>query len=198
MALIQAGVDALAAHPEALVAYPDWVRIDETGTVFDEVRTGDYSFVEMVLWHDCLPGPSTFFRRRLLSKVQGRDPAFRYTADFDFWLRAALFGPFVRVPHLYGCFRVHSASTRVLASPEMASEHPALLDSFYRLGSPARDRRAARRRLLQRLLYGRRCGGAGLQSSPGLFCESLETQQLEFSLAATQAASHDAHSAFRR
>ena len=134
---IQAAVDALTAHPEALVAYPDWVRIDETGTIFDEVRTSDYSFRDMVLWHDCVPGPSTFFRRSLLEKVQGRDPAFRYTGDFDFWLRAALHGPFLRIPHLYGCFREHRGSTSVAAlSPDMATEHIALMDSFFALGPP--------------------------------------------------------------
>jgi glycosyltransferase involved in cell wall biosynthesis len=135
---IQAGVDALTAHPEAVVAYPDWVRIDDTGVIFDEVRTADYSFRDMVLWHDCVPGPSTFFRRSLLDRVKGRDPAFRYTGDFDFWLRAGLEGPFVRIPHLFGCFREHRGSTTVVAlSPEMAEEHIALMDSFFALQPPA-------------------------------------------------------------
>ena len=129
---VSAGVAALQANPNAVAAYPDWLVIDEDGLIITEVRVRDYSFPDMVRLHDCIPGPSTFFRRNLLSTLGGRDLRYRYVGDYDFWLRAALQGTLVRIPGFFGCYRRHAgAITLSEQSDLMASEHVEMIENFY-------------------------------------------------------------------
>lgn len=127
-------VAALLAHPEAVVAYPDWQMIDGDGVTLQVVRTYDYHGpAEMVRRHYCLPGPGALFRRRVVDELGGRDPAFRYVGDLDFWFRAALIGPLLRVPEVLATFRSHGDSATVSQQGSaMADEHLALVEKFFR------------------------------------------------------------------
>lgn len=125
-------VEHLLARPDALVAYPDWLWIDEDGNTLQHVTTYDYDYANMVRWHYCMPGPGTFFRREVVEKLGGRDASFRYFSDLDFWLRAGLLGPFVRVPETLATFRYHlgarSASDR---GRQMAGESVRATDNLF-------------------------------------------------------------------
>jgi glycosyltransferase involved in cell wall biosynthesis len=117
---------------ELLVAYPDWEMIDATGAVVQSVTTHDYSYLDMVRWHHCIPGPGTFFRRKVIDSIGGRDTQFRYVADFDFWIRAGLFGTFARVPEKLATFRQHPDSASVSHKGKaMAEEHISLVKRLY-------------------------------------------------------------------
>lgn len=125
-------VEHLLAQPKTLVAYPDWLLIDGNGNTLRHIETYDYDYADMLRWHHCMPGPGAFFRRSVLLGLGGRDPSFRYANDFDFWLRAGLLGPFVRVPKTLATFRWHpkarSASDLGL---EMAEEHVRMADKVF-------------------------------------------------------------------
>jgi glycosyltransferase involved in cell wall biosynthesis len=127
-------VEVLNDQPDVVVAYPDWLMIDRDGKVLKEVRTVDYSYVDMVRWHHCVPGPGALFRRSLIPKLEGRDPQFRYVADFDFWLRAGLVGQFARVPKTLAKYRWHAGSAS--ASQQnllMGEEHLRLVMKLFQL-----------------------------------------------------------------
>jgi len=126
-------VAALQANPDALVAYPDWRLIDARGNALQEIRCRDYvSFAEMLSGHHCLPGPGAFFRRQALEKASGRDPAYRYVGDLDFWLRIGWHGRFVRVPEVLATFRVHDSSASVCCQSElMAEEQVAVIVNLF-------------------------------------------------------------------
>jgi glycosyltransferase involved in cell wall biosynthesis len=125
-------VTYLLAHPDALVAYPDWNVIDETGKTIQHIETYEYDYADMVRWNHCIPGPGVFFRRELVEKIGGRNPAFRYANDFDFWLRAGLEGPFVRVPEVLATFRYHpGARSASDVGKEMAEERQRLTEKFF-------------------------------------------------------------------
>lgn len=131
---IRAAVEALAAHPELMVVYPDWAMIDEKGETVEEIRTFDYNYLDMLRWHHCVPGPGAFFRRSVPERLHGRDPQFRWVADFDFWLRAGLLGPFARIPRKLATFRFHRSSASVSAKgAAMAAEHIRLVKKIYAL-----------------------------------------------------------------
>lgn len=127
-------VETLQAHPGAVVAYPDWQLIDAHGSKLQEIRCRDFvSRAEMIRGHYCLPGPGAFFRRTVIEGTGGRDPVFRYVGDFDFWLRAAVFGDFVRIPEVMATFRTHAGSASVCApSEDMAREHLYLIEKVFR------------------------------------------------------------------
>jgi glycosyltransferase involved in cell wall biosynthesis len=125
-------VEWLAAHPEVLVAYPDWEMIDERSEVIQHIRTFDYSYRDMVRWHHCVPGPGAFIRRSVINSVGGRDPHFRYVGDMDFWLQAGLLGPFSRVPQTLARYRHHAAAASVSKTGAlMAREHMEMTDKLF-------------------------------------------------------------------
>lgn len=143
---VNAAVERFAKNPDVIVVYPDWEMIDANGEVIDHIVTFDYSYRNMVRWHHCFPGPGTFIRKDVIVKVGGRDPAFRYVADFDFWLHAGLLGPFARLPQTLARYRHHSASASVgQLGPRMAGEHIYMMNKFYSHPDLPQDIRRLRR-----------------------------------------------------
>lgn len=133
-------VEKLVAEPELLVVYPDWDIIDENSKFLQKVKTRDYDYVDMLRDWFCIPGPATFFRHSLVKRLGGRDPQFRYVADFDFWLRAGLIGPCARVPKTLASFRHHPDSATITGSGDaMAREHIRLVKKTYSLPNLPRE-----------------------------------------------------------
>jgi glycosyltransferase involved in cell wall biosynthesis len=129
---VTAAVATLISDPQLLVTYPDWVMIDESSNVVGSVTTDDFDYVDMVRKHHCVPGPGAFFTAELVRVLHGRDPQFRFVADFDFWLRAGLLGPFHRIPRTLATFRLHPGGASSNAKgPEMADEHVRLIKKLF-------------------------------------------------------------------
>jgi glycosyltransferase involved in cell wall biosynthesis len=129
---IRAAVDALRNRPDALVAYPDWLTIDANSKVLRTIQVPDYDYAFMVRRFCCIVGPGAFMRRRAVERVGGRDSGYRFVADFDFWLRLGLLGPFARIPRVVATFRVHPDSTSVMQRGRaMAEEHVRLAHEFF-------------------------------------------------------------------
>lgn len=127
-------VKFMAAREELVVVYPDWDMIDSHGEIVKHFKAFEYRYVDMIRKHFCLPGPGAFFRRAVVDQLKGRDPQFRYVADLDFWFRAGLMGPFMRIPETLATFRVHAHSATVShKGTAMADEHITLIEKFYSL-----------------------------------------------------------------
>ena len=144
--IVTAMVQRFGIDPLVLVVYPDWEMIDEAGRVIQHITTYDYSYQNMVRWHHCVPGPGTFFRRSVVSRLGGRDPSFRYAADYDFWLQAGLLGTFSRLPRTLARYRYHAGSASVSQlGPSMARDHIRATEKlFARPDLPAEIRRLRR------------------------------------------------------
>lgn len=127
-------VEFMQTHPQIGIVYPDWDYIDADGKKINHIQTFEYSYINMLRWHHCMPGPGTFFRRDVVQKLGGRDPQFRYVGDFDFWLRAGLIAEFARLPKTLATFRVHPHSASASQTNErMAQEHITLINKMYSL-----------------------------------------------------------------
>ncbi len=126
-------VSVLLENPSAVVAYPDWLLIDERGETVQEVKCREFvSSADMVRGHHCLPGPGAFFKRIAVEKTSGRDPNFRFVGDMDFWFRIGLLGPFLRVPEVLATYRVHSESASVSCQNiGMAQEHISVVSKIF-------------------------------------------------------------------
>ena len=96
--LVATAVGFMQEHQDIVAAYPDWILTDKDSNAISEIKTLDYNHVNMVKWHHCFPGPGTFIRKRAIEFVGPRNPSYRYSADFEFWLRLALHGRFARIP----------------------------------------------------------------------------------------------------
>jgi glycosyltransferase involved in cell wall biosynthesis len=90
-------VEILLANPDIMLVYPDWNVVDEEGEFLQHISPPDYSYVDMVRWFMCMPGPGAVFRRRLVECAGDWDPSNHYCPDFEWFLRAGLCGPFLHV-----------------------------------------------------------------------------------------------------
>ena len=129
---VREAVAFMQAHPDVLVAYPDWNRIGPDSEIISHTQAREYDYLYMLKRHYCTPGPAAFIRRRAFEVTEGRDPGFRYVADLEYWLRLGLFGRFARIPRTLATFRVHPDSASVSQRGKaMADEHVRLLNQFY-------------------------------------------------------------------
>jgi glycosyltransferase involved in cell wall biosynthesis len=127
-------VEFLQSHSDILVAYPDWIRIGPDSEVIEYVQVPEYDYLYMLRYHHCIVGPGAFIRRKAFELAGVRDPNFRYVADFEYWLRLGLYGPFARIPKTLATFRVHPVSASVChKGAVMAYEHIRLIKKFYSL-----------------------------------------------------------------
>lgn len=115
-------VAALCERPEAAVAYCDFELIDNRGTPIRTVRTEDFDLRRLCVDLVCQPGPGAFFRRPVFEQTGGWRPELRQVPDFEFWLRAARHGPFVRVAEALAQYRIHDRSASFHAMPVARAE----------------------------------------------------------------------------
>lgn len=120
------------AHPEVVVVYCDFETIDPSGAPIRRVRTADFSLRRMLTEFECPPGPGAFFRRSAFEAVGGWDVTLKRIPDFEFWLRMALQGQFVRIPRVLAQWRIHEGSQAFSAIPaDRADEPQRVIKTFF-------------------------------------------------------------------
>jgi len=130
--LIRAGVDHLAQRPELAGVYPDWLKIDGDGRVLEVVHLREYDYARMLRRHLCDIGPGCLFRRSALDGAPPRDPRFRYSGDFQQWLRLGLHRPFARLPLVLATWRQHGAGTSQAGlSAALAADKVAIIEDLF-------------------------------------------------------------------
>ncbi|WP_343627128.1 glycosyltransferase family 2 protein [Roseateles puraquae] len=115
-------VDALQEHARAVVAYCDFWLIDAQGRRLRASRTEEFNAERLSVDLICQPGPGAFFRRGVFERQGGWRPDLRQVPDYEFWLRAATEGQFVRVPQLLAEYRIHEASASFRVMPQSRAE----------------------------------------------------------------------------
>ncbi len=81
---------------------------------------------------ECIVGPGAMVRREAFSLVGMRDPQFNYVADFEFWLRLGICGPFARIPKTLATWRSHSTTATFSANKQvLADEHIRMVKKLY-------------------------------------------------------------------
>jgi len=130
--LIKIAERILNNNPQLVAVYPDWHKIDSHGNIIEKVETCDFDYNLMLEQYRCIPGPGAFFRKSALKGELPRNPLYRYSGDFDLWLRLGLRGPMARIPMFLATWRHHEegASQRNI-SPEMAYNRIAVMKNFF-------------------------------------------------------------------
>ena len=127
---------ALRAVGEAFAAQPgaEWVTgrcriVDERG---EEIRRGVTAYKNAMLrrhsfglhlTNNYVSAPATFIRTRALREVGGYDPRFRYSMDYDLWLRLGRRGPPVVLDRELACFRMAGGSLSLTGFEAQFAEH---------------------------------------------------------------------------
>jgi len=117
-------VRVLQDNPRALVAYPDFQLIDPNSATVRTLLLDDFDYHTMLVETECAIGTGALFRRRALELVGDWNPALPQTLDYDFWLRAGLYGEIVHVPKVLATFRVHPHSQSYRPMSEQVAQEP--------------------------------------------------------------------------
>jgi glycosyltransferase involved in cell wall biosynthesis len=129
---VSEAVAFMQAHPDILVAYPDFNLIGADSKVRGHRQVPEYDYMHMLRRHHCFVGPGAFIRRKAFELAGVRDPEFKYTADFEYWLRLGLYGKFARIPKTLATWREHrDAASLSHQGVVMASEHIRLMRKYY-------------------------------------------------------------------
>jgi glycosyltransferase involved in cell wall biosynthesis len=138
-----AAVQALEAQPDTVVTYCDFDLIDPSSAVVRRVRVPEFDYQAMVTEMICPPGPGAFFRRAAFDQAGDWDGRYRQFGDYEFWLRLARYGGFVRLPETLAAFRVHPQSQSFTPSPGFRPEEPVeLMQAFLATAPVASSARA--------------------------------------------------------
>ena len=125
-------VRTLQANPCATVVYCDFWLINSSGRRLRESITEEFNSRRLRIDLVCQPGPGAFFRRMVYDKAGGWNPTLRQVPDFEFWLRAEQYGPFVRVPQLLAEYRIHEGSASFRVMPvERADEIAKVINCYW-------------------------------------------------------------------
>ncbi|MDR7334723.1 glycosyltransferase family 2 protein [Roseateles asaccharophilus] len=109
-------VASLQRRPDVSLVYADFWLIDPAGNRLRQVQAPEFDRRAMLENLVCAPGVGALFRREVFDATGGWDPRRRQVPDFEFWLRVAERGDFLRVPFCLSEYRIHegSASYRVM------------------------------------------------------------------------------------
>jgi glycosyltransferase involved in cell wall biosynthesis len=144
---VRRSVETLDADPSVVVTYSDYELIDPQSRPIRTIRTREFDHEHMVRDVDCVIGPGAFFRRSVFDRTGGWSTDFRQSADFDYWLRAALLGHFQRIPDVLAGIRIHEESQSFMPLDSQRSEEAVVIMQrlFARDDLPARIRGHHRR-----------------------------------------------------
>jgi glycosyltransferase involved in cell wall biosynthesis len=112
---------AMENSVNAVVAYPDWLMIDENSKIIRKIRTLPYSQKTLIADCCCIPGPGAVIRRSAIHNNFFRNPKYRFTSDFASFLELSLHGEFVRVPLFLAQWRQHPEQATKVASGHLFS-----------------------------------------------------------------------------
>jgi glycosyltransferase involved in cell wall biosynthesis len=129
--LLRTASELLNTHDELVCVYPDWSVIDSASKIVRDVVVPEYDPEILIGRAHCLVGPGGVFRLDKALHIGGRDTRFRFTSDYDFWLRLSQTGEFRRIPGFLAFWREHENSTSIaLRGLEMAYERISVTGSF--------------------------------------------------------------------
>ncbi len=129
---VSSSVAALACAPDAVMVYCDFDLVDPAGRLIRRVGRPEFSLERALITLDCPPGPGAIFRRSAFEATVGWNPALRQIPDFDFWLRLARHGRFLRIPRALAAWRVHPGSQSfATVSEERAEESVNVISAYF-------------------------------------------------------------------
>jgi GT2 family glycosyltransferase len=127
-ALAQVGT-ALARRPDTLWATGPCLIIDADGREIRRFVTGYKSFLlrrysyRMHLVQNFVPAPSTFVRRQAFDRIGVFDERFKYSMDYDLWLRLGRIGAPLVLDQPLAAFRMAEGSLSMTGFERQFAEH---------------------------------------------------------------------------
>jgi glycosyltransferase involved in cell wall biosynthesis len=107
---ISRAVDALLAHPDCGMVYCNFLEIDQTGAEIARAEAPGFDLDRLVNSRNYILQPTVFIRRAVLDDVGYLDPSYRYTMDWDLWIRIGKRHPVLYVDDYWAATRWHGGT----------------------------------------------------------------------------------------
>lgn len=125
---VRRAVEALQAHPQAVMVYGEANYIDETGRVIGRFPAAQTDYRRLRRGYVHIPQQAAFWRAEAWRAVGPLDPTFYFAMDYDLWVRLSMLGALVFVPgQVWANFRLHRDAKTIAADdrcwPEMLRVH---------------------------------------------------------------------------
>ncbi len=150
----------------------DWIfgddyHIDESGIVQFRSYGGARKLRDLMLYGAWTPlQDACFFRRSVYRKVGGLNPAIRYAADFEFFLKLSIAGNYGYIPCAFSAFRKHAGQNSIDGAQKYREERSAIQRHYRKIEGGSVIKRSAfyvwarlRARFFQRLWNSRKFHG---------------------------------------
>ena len=124
-------VACLRENRDAVLAYCDFNLIDPDSAIVRRVVAPEFDYRAMVTKFVCAPGPGAIFQRAAFEKAGLWDSNFHQMLDYEYWLRLARIGRFVRVPRTLAAYRVHPGSQTFAATQQIRPAEPVRIIEQY-------------------------------------------------------------------
>jgi glycosyltransferase involved in cell wall biosynthesis len=102
-------VRAFEARPQAVWLYGRCKSVIDGKVVENAFVPKRFSWSTLIR-RNIVPHPATFIRRQAFLDLGGFDPSYKYTMDYDLWLRLARVGPPIELDEYLAAFRQHAGS----------------------------------------------------------------------------------------
>lgn len=148
---VSTAMELLSNAPDALMAYSDWISIDQNGSELHRQRLPQYNIQNMVESANVAIGPGMFIRKSTIDRIGPRNPEIRYVGDLDYSFRIASIGHILHIPQYLATHRIHpGAASSNAKGKAMAAEVAKLGETYIHHFSFANRSRWARRKIMSR------------------------------------------------
>ena len=103
---VSAAVNYLAEHPDVGMVYSRVNIVDENDKKIRDGFIFPYNQFIQLNMDNCIPQPSIFFRRSILSEIGYLDESLHYVMDYEFWLRMGRKKKIAMIPGIGANFRI--------------------------------------------------------------------------------------------
>src|ERR671922_859677 len=121
-AAFEARPDALWVTGRCLIIDADGNEIRRAVTRYKDVLLRNWSF-PLFLTQNFVSSPATFVRRRAFDLVGGFEERFKYSMDYDVWLKLGRRSPPVFVDRPLACFRMAGGAVGITGFEKQFAEH---------------------------------------------------------------------------
>jgi len=120
-------------HAEVDILYGDFWWIDARGRKLLARQEIPFDYNILLYGLNYIGQPAVFFRRRVFELAGYLDESLHYGMDWEYWLRIATAGGrFAHLPHFLAATRLHTDAKTIAAPPQMAAEHRAIRQKYWR------------------------------------------------------------------
>lgn len=119
---VRHAVDALQAHPRAVMVHGRCLMIDAGGEARWVARNGRLAAWLAGYGVNLIAQPGCLFRTAGVRQVGGLDPTLTFAMDVDLYARLRRVGPAISTPHHLGVFREHAGGLSTAGKAKAAAE----------------------------------------------------------------------------